>query len=72
MSIETVGGTSVSSDSRGEDGYHELAGAVHSHVASPAQILSVLPRVPSSRLFLFRFNEEERDFSKDRTGRFGL
>ncbi len=37
MSIETVGGTSVSSDSRGEDGYHELAGAVHSYVASPAQ-----------------------------------
>ena len=36
MSIETVGGTSVSSDSRGEDGYHELAGAVHFHVASPA------------------------------------
>jgi hypothetical protein len=37
MSIETVGGTSVSSDSRGEDGCHELAGAVHFHVASPAQ-----------------------------------
>jgi len=37
MSIETVGGTSVSSDSRGEDGCCELAGAVHFHVASPAQ-----------------------------------
>lgn len=35
--IETVGGTSVSSGSRGEDGYHESAGAVHFHVASPAQ-----------------------------------
>jgi hypothetical protein len=37
MSIETVGETSVSSDSRGEDGCCELAGAVHFHVASPAQ-----------------------------------
>jgi hypothetical protein len=37
MSIETVGETSVSSDSWGEDGCHELAGAVHFHVASPAQ-----------------------------------
>jgi hypothetical protein len=37
ISIETVGGTSVSSDSWGEDGCHELAGAVHFHVASPAQ-----------------------------------
>jgi hypothetical protein len=36
MTIETVGGTSVSSVSRGEDGRHELAGAVHFHVASPA------------------------------------
>jgi hypothetical protein len=44
VSIETVGGTSVSSDSRGEDGCHELAGAVHFHVASPAQTLSILPR----------------------------
>jgi 3-dehydroquinate synthase len=35
--IETVGGTSVSSGRRGEDGCHELAGAVHFHAASPAQ-----------------------------------
>ena len=34
--IETVGGTSVSSGSWGEDSYCELAGAVHFHVASPA------------------------------------
>jgi hypothetical protein len=53
MTIETVGGTSVSSDSRGEDGCHELAGAVHFHVASPAQILSILPRAWASRLFCF-------------------
>ena len=37
LTIETVGGTSVSSDSRGEDGCCELAGEVHFHVASPAQ-----------------------------------
>jgi hypothetical protein len=51
MSIETVGGTSVSSDSRGEDGCCELAGAVHFHVASPAQKLSILPRASLSRGF---------------------
>jgi hypothetical protein len=34
--IETVGGTSVSSGSWGEDSYRELAGAVHFHVATPA------------------------------------
>jgi hypothetical protein len=34
--IETVGGTSVSSGSWGEDSYCESAGAVHFHVASPA------------------------------------
>lgn len=38
ISIETVGGTSVSSVSRGEDGWHELAGAVHFHAASPAHL----------------------------------
>jgi hypothetical protein len=38
MSIETVGGTSVSSVSRGEDGCHESAGAAHFHAASPAHL----------------------------------
>src|SRR4026209_2463552 len=56
MTIETVGGTSVSSDSRGEDGCHELAGAVHFHVASPAQILSILPRVPLCLAAFFVFS----------------
>lgn len=41
--IETVGGTSVSSGRRGEDGCRELAGAVHFHAASPALPLSILP-----------------------------
>ena len=36
VNIETVGGTSVSSDSWGEDSYCELADAVHFHVASSA------------------------------------
>lgn len=36
VNIETVGGTSVSSGSWGEDSYHELADAVHFHVASSA------------------------------------
>jgi hypothetical protein len=34
--IETVDEISVSSGSWGEDSYHELAGAAHFHVASPA------------------------------------
>mgnify|MGYP003576467843 CR=1 FL=1 len=51
MSIETVGGTSVSSDSRGEDGYHALAGAVHFHVASPAHPKTILPCEPELRGF---------------------
>lgn len=33
---ETIGESIVSSSSWGEDSYYELAGAVHSHVASPA------------------------------------
>lgn len=36
--IETVGESTVSSGSWGEDSYCELAGAVHFHVASPALI----------------------------------
>lgn len=43
MFTETAGETAVSSDSRGEDGYYELAGAVHFHVASPALLTSILP-----------------------------
>ncbi len=35
---ETVGGASVSSGCWGEDSNHELAGAAHFHVASPALI----------------------------------
>jgi hypothetical protein len=54
--IETVGGTSVSSGCWGEDSRHELAGAVHSRVASPAFIKTFAPRiVQSSRLFLLLF-----------------
>jgi hypothetical protein len=33
---ETVGESTVSSGSWGEDSYYALAGAVHFHVASPA------------------------------------
>lgn len=53
MTTETVGGTSVSSGSRGEDGRHELAGAVHFHVASPAQLYQSCRELKSSRLFYF-------------------
>ena len=53
MTTETVGGTSVSSGNRGEDGRHELAGAVHFHVASPAQLYQSCRELKSSRLFYF-------------------
>jgi hypothetical protein len=53
MSIETVGGTSVSSGSRGEDGYHELAGAVHFHVASPAQLYQSCRELRPRGFFVF-------------------
>src|SRR5688572_26244282 len=53
MSIETAGGTSVSSDSRGEDGCHELAGAAHFHVASPAQPYQSCRETSPRGLFLF-------------------
>lgn len=41
ISTETVGGASVSSGCWGEDSNYGLAGAVHSHVASPALNLKV-------------------------------
>lgn len=48
---ETVGGTSVSSGCWGEDSNHELAGAAHFHVASPA------PSFLNRNLFHLRFNK---------------
>ena len=52
--IETVGETSVSSGSWGEDSYCELAGAVHFHVASPAlkKIKNLSRKHNHLRLFL--------------------
>jgi hypothetical protein len=54
--IETVGGTSVSSGCWGEDSRHEMAGAVHSRVASPALIkIFCAANREGSRLFLLLF-----------------
>jgi len=53
--IETVGETSVSSGSWGEDSYCELAGAVHFHVASPAfkKLKNLSRKKNNLRLFFF-------------------
>ena len=52
--IETVDEISVSSGSWGEDSYHELAGAAHFHVASPALNSNAVSR---RRLAAFPFNK---------------
>lgn len=51
LSIETVGGASVSSGSWGEDSYYALAGAVHSHVASPVLISEKPPVIERPAAF---------------------
>ncbi len=62
--IETVGGTTVSSGCWGEDSRHELAGAVHSRVASPA-LTRIFSREPyQTRGFSFCFFPAENLFSK--------
>lgn len=61
--IETVGGTSVSSGCWGEDSRHEMAGAVHSRVASPAFSKNFYAvNCLSSRLFLLLFFVEKLIF----------
>ena len=58
--IETVDEISVSSGSWGEDSYHELAGAAHFHVASPALNSKAVSREPTCGFLILQKVDDKR------------